>query len=78
MELRTMVVIFPPSGKVAFKPSRYHEVYKKGEVCDNIAEVLDQPSFVLAIDQTHKTLLFYLFLFWCVVYMYARVHKHMW
>lgn len=62
-----MIVIFSPSGKETFRPSRQHKVYKKGEVCDNIAEVLDQPSFVLSIDQIHKTLLFF-FLFWCVVY----------
>lgn len=63
MKLRTMIVIFSPSGKETFRPSRQHKVYKKGEVCDNIAEVLDQPSFVLSIDQIHKTLLFFFFSF---------------
>lgn len=59
MKLRIMVVIFPPSGKATFRPSRHHEVYKKGEVCDNIAEVIsDEPIFVFLIDWTHKILLF--------------------
>lgn len=54
-----MVVIFPPSGKATFRTSRHHEVYKKGEVCDNIAEVIsDEPIFVFLIDWTHKILLF--------------------
>lgn len=52
-----IVAIFSPAGKSAFRPSWYHEATGKAKSV-MISEVLDQLSFVLAVDGTCKIPLF--------------------